>query len=80
VPVFALPPGTLERQRQRLEAVRLRRDEAQTRSALDAVEAACASQTNVVAPVLAAVDADATLGDVGRALRSARGTWDYPLW
>jgi methylmalonyl-CoA mutase N-terminal domain/subunit len=80
VEVFVLPPGTLERQRRRLEDARARRDDRETAAALEAVQDACGSGDNVMGPVLAAIDADATVGEVGQAFRTAFGTWEYPLW
>jgi methylmalonyl-CoA mutase N-terminal domain/subunit len=82
VPVepFEIPADTLERQTARLEAVRGRRDAAATRRALDGVAAACAHRANVMPAVLEAVDADATLGELGRTFRDSLGRWDFPLW
>lgn len=80
VEVFELPTDTLDRQTRRLESVRQRRDADAVDDALKAVEAACTSGDNAMPAVLAAVDADATVGDFGRAFRSAFGTWEYPLW
>ncbi len=80
VEVFQLPLDTLDRQTQRLEEVRRRRNGAKVAAALQDVEAACRSGDNVMPSVLAAVDADATLGEIGQAFRSAFGTWQYPLW
>ena len=35
---------------------------------------------NVMPAVLAAVGADATLGEVGTVLRDSLGRWHFPLW
>ncbi len=80
VEVFQLPADTLERQVQRLESVRRRRSGEDVAAALAAVEAACRSHDNVLPAVRRAVEADATLGEIGQAFRNAFGTWEYPLW
>jgi methylmalonyl-CoA mutase N-terminal domain/subunit len=80
VEVFTLPADTLERQVQRLESVRRRRDGEAANAALAAVEDACRRDDNVMPAVRRAVEADATLGEIGQAFRNAFGTWEYPLW
>ena len=78
---FELPPGALEAQRRRIDAVRARRDEAAVTAALEALGAACTEPgVNVMPAVLAAVGADATLGEVGTVLRDSLGRWHFPLW
>ena len=77
---FETPAHTLALQSARLEAVRRRRDEPETERALSAVALACAQGENVLPSVVAAVDADATLGEIGRTFREALGRWDFPLW
>ena len=77
---FEIPADTLERQTARLEAVRRRRHDGATRRALDGVAAACTQGVNVVPAVVEAVDADATLGELGRTFRDALGRWEFPLW
>jgi methylmalonyl-CoA mutase N-terminal domain/subunit len=77
---FEIPPGTLEAQQRRIDAVRARRDEPSVKAALEAVGAACADGDNVMSPVIAAVAAEATLGEVGTVLRDSLGSWRFPLW
>ncbi len=77
---FELPPGALEAQRKRIDAVRARRDEAAAVAALEALGAACTDGSNVMPAVLGAVAADATLGEVGTVLRDRLGRWHFPLW
>jgi methylmalonyl-CoA mutase N-terminal domain/subunit len=77
---FDIPEDTLPRQRARLAAVRSRRNSAQVERALADVSAACRAQINVMPPVLAAIDAEATLGEIGRTFRDALGRWEFPLW
>ncbi|QFZ21196.1 methylmalonyl-CoA mutase family protein [Saccharothrix syringae] len=78
--LFELPDGSLERQTARLAAVRARRDRAAAAAALDAVARACRDGSNTMPAVLAAVDADVTLGELGRVFRDELGRWEFPLW
>ena len=77
---FQVPPGALDAQRRRIEAVRARRDDAAVSAALEALGAACADGVNVMPAVLSAVAADATLGEIGTVLRDNLGRWHFPLW
>ena len=77
---FEIPTDTLYRQMARLDAVRRRRDEGAAGRALQAVAAACRERANVMPPVIEAVDADVTLGELGTTFRDALGRWDFPLW
>jgi methylmalonyl-CoA mutase N-terminal domain/subunit len=77
---FELPPGALEAQVRRISAVRERRDGAAVGDALAAVGAAATGGHNVMGPIIAAVAADATLGEIGVVLRDSLGRWHFPLW
>ncbi|MDQ1505296.1 MAG: methylmalonyl-CoA mutase, N-terminal domain [Actinomycetota bacterium] len=77
---FSLPPGALEAQRRRIDAVRARRSDTAVASALDTLGSACTDGVNVMPSVLAAVAADATLGEIGTVLRDRLGRWHFPLW
>jgi len=77
---FLLPVGTLERQTAKLEQTRARRDAATAAARLKDVAAACEQGANVMPSVIAAIDADATLGEVGLVFRDTLGRWDFPLW
>ncbi|HEX6340882.1 acyl-CoA mutase large subunit family protein [Umezawaea sp.] len=78
--LFELPSGSLERQTAQLEAVRARRDARAASAALRAVAEACRDGRNTMPPVLAAVDADVTLGELGGLFRDELGRWEFPLW
>jgi methylmalonyl-CoA mutase N-terminal domain/subunit len=77
---FELPPGALEAQRRRIDAVRARRNDTATAAALDTLGSACTDGINVMPAVLAAVAADATLGEIGTIMRDRLGRWHFPLW
>ncbi|HYH49569.1 MAG TPA: methylmalonyl-CoA mutase family protein, partial [Acidimicrobiia bacterium] len=77
---FELPPGARGAQLRRIEAVRSRRNSAAVDDALAAVGAAAGAGENLMGPIIAAVAADATLGEIGTVLRDALGRWHFPLW
>ena len=77
---FELPPGALEAQRARIDAVRAGRDDGAVATALKELAAACTDGVNVMPSVQRAVAADATLGEIGTVLRDALGRWHFPLW
>ena len=62
-------------QRDRLAAFRARRDAAASARALDAVEAAARSADNLMPPIIAAVKARATVGEICGRLRSVFGEY-----
>ena len=65
-----------ERQRARLAALRARRSQPDVERALAAVGAAARSDHNLLPPIVDAVRALATLGEVSDTLRGAWGTYD----
>ncbi|HEY7068300.1 MAG TPA: methylmalonyl-CoA mutase family protein [Chloroflexota bacterium] len=71
--VLRVDPAVRERQMARLHALRARRDGAAVDAALAAVERAAAGSANTVPPILSAVEAGATLGEVADALRRVFG-------
>lgn len=77
---FLLPVGTLERQSAKLEQARARRDAGTAAARLRDLATACEQGANVMPSVIAAIDADATLGEVGLVFRESLGRWDFPLW
>jgi methylmalonyl-CoA mutase N-terminal domain/subunit len=63
-------------QREKLAALRRSRDDAPVRAALSAVREAARADTNLMPPIIDAVKATATLGEISDALRSEWGTYD----
>ncbi|RJQ28211.1 MAG: methylmalonyl-CoA mutase [Peptococcaceae bacterium] len=80
VPVFRPAPGVRERQLQRLAAVRETRDASAVEAALNALRQVCRRGENAMDAVLNAVDAMATVGEIGGVLREECGTWQVPLY
>jgi len=62
----------------RLKALRERRDDAAVRRALADLAAAASGNDNVMPPILAAVEAYATLGEICNVLRAAFGEYHQP--
>jgi methylmalonyl-CoA mutase N-terminal domain/subunit len=75
VTVMRVDPALEERQVARLQAFRARRNGTATKQALDAVRAAARGKDNLMPPILAAVKALATLGEVSDALRDVFGEY-----
>jgi methylmalonyl-CoA mutase N-terminal domain/subunit len=73
--LLKVDPRVEKEQHKRLAALRKRRDDRAVRSALDALAGACSGSGNVMTPILAAVRAYATLGEISDVMRSAFGTY-----
>ena len=71
--VFRIDPDTERVQVERVRAVRASRSEREWRAALDAVAAAARGTANLVPPIIAAVEARATLGEIADAMRGVFG-------
>jgi methylmalonyl-CoA mutase, N-terminal domain len=64
---------------ERLETLRRERHAAATTKALRELAADCRSERNIMPATMNAVDADATLGDIGTVFREAFGDWHSPI-
>jgi methylmalonyl-CoA mutase, N-terminal domain len=73
IPLFALDPEAERRQSERVRAVRAARSRDTCQAALEAVSAAALDGGNLVPPILAAVEAFATLGEIADAMRRVFG-------
>ena len=73
VPVLKVDPALEERQAARVKAFRAARDGAAARAAVDRVRKAARGTDNLVPPILAAVRARATLGEIADAMRDVFG-------
>ena len=72
---FDVPPELAADQRRRLETLRTERDGAAVASALAALEGAAAGAENLMPAIIAAVSAEATLGEICATLRSRFGAY-----
>jgi methylmalonyl-CoA mutase, N-terminal domain len=75
IEVMHADPEVERRQIERLRAVRAARDRATWRSSLDAVAAAAGDGTNLVPPIVSAVEAKATVGEIADTLRQVFGEY-----
>ena len=73
VDVFALDPDVERRQIAKVQALRARRDSGAWRAALDAVAVTAGGRDNLVPPIVAAVEAGATVGEIADTMRSVFG-------
>jgi methylmalonyl-CoA mutase, N-terminal domain len=73
IEVFRVDPEIEPRQVARVRAVRTSRADADWRAAIAAVEATARGQDNLVPPILAAVEARATVGEIADAMRRVFG-------
>ena len=64
---------------ERLADVRSSRDGPATIRALRELERACRSDDNIMGPMMRAVAADATLGEIGDVFRDVWGDWEPPI-
>jgi methylmalonyl-CoA mutase, N-terminal domain len=76
VPLFAVDSEVERRQIERVRAVRASRSDEACRSALAAVVAAATDGTNLVGPIVTAVEVNATVGEISDAMRSVFGEYD----
>ena len=75
IEAFRIDPDLEAAQIERVRAVRASRDAAQWRAALDQVERAARGDDNLVPPIIAAVEALATVGEIADALRRVFGEY-----
>jgi methylmalonyl-CoA mutase N-terminal domain/subunit len=73
IEVMSLDPEIERRQVERVRAVRASRDAHAWRTALDQVVAAARGSDNLVPPIVRAVEAQATVGEIADAMRSVFG-------
>ena len=71
--LFQVDPGVGEALRARLEELRRRRDGDRARRALDRIEATARGRDNLLPPILEAVNASVTLGEICDVLRRVFG-------
>jgi methylmalonyl-CoA mutase N-terminal domain/subunit len=73
IEVLQIDPQIERRQVDRVRAVRTSRDAAAWRSALDAIAAAARTSDNLLPPIILAVEAKATVGEISDAMRVVFG-------
>ncbi len=73
--VFTIDPEIERQQIARVQAVRTKRDTAAWQAAVDAVRTAAREGRNLVPPIIAAVEAYATVGEIADAMRNEFGEY-----
>ena len=73
IEVLRIDPALETAQVEKIRAMRAARDETRWRDALDRIEKAARGHANLVPPIITAVEAHATVGEVADALRSVFG-------
>jgi methylmalonyl-CoA mutase N-terminal domain/subunit len=79
IDVFSLDPALERAQVDRVQALRARRDSSAWSSALEVVASAARSGDNLVPPIVAAVEAEATVGEIADTLRAVFGEYKEVL-
>ena len=78
IPLQRVDPGLETAQRERVRAVRARRDAGAAERALAGIETAARGRDNLIPAILAAVEAHATLGEIADRMRAAFGSYRPP--
>jgi methylmalonyl-CoA mutase N-terminal domain/subunit len=79
--VFRYPEGVEKRQRERVQKLRLTRDNEQVENALAALKEACRKRQNIVYSTIQCARVRCTEGEVFKMLKEAFGLWKPPsLW
>jgi methylmalonyl-CoA mutase N-terminal domain/subunit len=73
--IFSIDPSVELRQVERVRALRAGRSTDAWRAAIDSVVQAARSGSNLVPPIIAAVEASATVGEIADALRGVFGEY-----
>jgi methylmalonyl-CoA mutase N-terminal domain/subunit len=79
IPILAMDPGGYNRQVERLNQLRLERDNEAVGHALDALRDACANGANVMPYLLDAARAYCTLGEITDVMRETFGVYQEPV-
>ena len=74
--ILRIDPELERAQVARLETLRRQRNAEQARAAIDAIQQAAAGTDNLMVPILAAVQARCTLGEIAHALRAVFGVYE----
>jgi methylmalonyl-CoA mutase N-terminal domain/subunit len=80
IPLLEMDPQGYKRQAERLEKLRLNRDNGAMGQALDRLRIACLGTENTMPFILNAVHAYATLGEIIDVMRDVFGTYQEPSW
>ena len=73
--VFSIDPAVERQQIERVRAVRASRSETEWRAAIDRIRTTASGGDNLVPPIIAAVQAKATLGEIADTMRAVFGEY-----
>jgi methylmalonyl-CoA mutase N-terminal domain/subunit len=76
VPTFNVDPEVERRQVELVRAVRASRSASAWKTAIESVEHAARSGSNLVPPIIAAAEAHATVGEIADAMRAVFGVYE----
>jgi methylmalonyl-CoA mutase N-terminal domain/subunit len=77
--ILVIDPAVEKRQIERVQELRASRDQGRWQSALDALRKAAIDQDNLMPPLINAVKAYATVGEICTALKEVFGEYQEPL-
>lgn len=80
IPTMMIDPEVERSQVARIKDLKANRDQGRAKSALDAVTAACESGDNLMPPIIDAVKADVTLGEICDVFRAVFGVYRDPVF
>jgi methylmalonyl-CoA mutase N-terminal domain/subunit len=78
IPLLRIDPTVEQEQHRRLEDLRKKRDNAKVKKCLADLKAACVGKENVMYPIMAAVRAYATLGEICGTMKEVFGSYEEP--
>jgi methylmalonyl-CoA mutase N-terminal domain/subunit len=78
IPLLRIDPTVEQEQHRRLEDLRKKRDNVKVKKCLADLKAACAGRENVMYPILDAVRAYATLGEICGTMKEVFGSYEEP--
>lgn len=79
VKAFRADPNTWQKALESIQKVRQRRDSGKVKKALDDLRQVCQSDENIMPVMMEAVQAYATVGEVGDVYRQVFDTWEAPI-
>jgi methylmalonyl-CoA mutase N-terminal domain/subunit len=80
IPTLKIEPEVERAQVERIKAMRAKRDAARCDQALQIVRKACESKDNLMPPILDAVRASATVGEISQCFRDVFGEYHDPAY
>jgi methylmalonyl-CoA mutase N-terminal domain/subunit len=80
IPTLTIHPEVEERQIDRVKSLKASRDASRATAAIEAIRHACRGEDNIVYPILEAVKAEVTLGEISDVFRDEFGVYRDPAY